>query len=288
MPELPEIETIKKDLTNLLKNKTIEQVDLLWSKSLKNLSPKQLKQRIINQKVKNTSRRGKYLIIKLANNQNLLFHLKMTGQLIYQKQNLKAGGGHPISHNLNSLPSKHTRIVFTFKNKSKLFFNDTRKFGFLKLLTDKQLNQELKKIGPEPLASDFSYLKFSEIFSNKKKPVKPALMDANLIAGIGNIYANEICFCAQVNPQITLNKLQEHELKSIYECIKKVLSLAVKHKGTSSRDYVDAFGRKGNMNNYLKVYARENKKCPRCNANIKRIIQQQRSTFYCPNCQSKR
>ena len=285
MPELPEIETIKLDLERVLLNKKIKSVTVNLAKQVKS-QLKKFHQTVSGSIIKKIYRRAKTVIFELNNKHYLVFHLKMSGQLIYRQKNNKfLGGGHPISHNLKDLPNKYSHIIFDFADKSKLFFNDQRQFGWVKLFNSQEFADYDNSFGPEPLDKDFTYLKFKQIIKPKKKAIKPLLMEPKIVAGIGNIYAAESCFCAGILPTRSAHTLSETELKKLYQCIKKVLKLAIKKRGTSADKYVDAFGRQGSMNKSLKVYARAGEKCPRCNHKIHQLRQSSRSTFYCPKCQ---
>jgi len=284
MPELPEVETIKLDLQKLLKGKTIKSVDINLPKQIVG-SVSRFKKQVQNSKVQDVKRRAKTLIIDLNNQNYLIFHLKMTGQLIYKGLKGYTGGGHPIQQNLQDLPNKYSHVIFNFSDGSRLFFNDTRQFGWVKLVSDKELEVENSKFGPEPLDKNFTFSKFKELFVNKKQALKPLLMDPKFIAGIGNIYAQEACFCAGILPTRPANQINIQELKKLYSNIRKILKLAITKKGTSSNDYIDAFGRQGSMQNFLKVYNRAGEKCFKCKSTIKLIRQAQRTTCYCEKCQ---
>jgi len=275
MPELPEVETIKLQLKRLLKNKIISSVDLKLLKQVK--TPKSIfLKNVVGAKIKNTNRRAKMLIITLNNGNYLIFHLKLTGQLIY----------HDKEGSSAFYQSKYSHVIFNFKDESKLFFNDLRQFGWVKLVDKKELGKVLSEFGPEPLAKDFTFKKFYDIFSKKKKAIKPLLMEQKFLAGVGNIYAAESCFCAGILPMRRANKINKDEYKKLYQCLKKVLKFAVKKKGSSVENYVDAFGKQGAMTKYLKVYGKASQECKKCGSIIKSIKQNSRTSFYCPKCQS--
>jgi len=285
MPELPEIETIKSDLASLLKNKQILQVKINLPKQIQGTSAKIFIKKVSGTKIISVRRRAKMLIIDLDSGYHLVFHLKMTGQLIYQDKNKLAGGGHPIRHSLENLPNKYSHVIFIFSENSHLFFNDTRQFGWVKLITPSELNLLDRQHGPEPLDISFTFDKFKQIFTGKKGAIKSLLMDGKFIAGVGNIYAQEALFCANIHPERKANTLTAVELKKLYKCLTHILKLAIAKKGTSSSDYVDAFGRRGSMSNYLKVYGRGGLPCKKCGRPLKQIRQAQRSTVFCSVCQ---
>jgi formamidopyrimidine-DNA glycosylase len=280
MPELPEIETIKRYLEKDLIGRKIKDVKILNKKSF--LGDKK---KILNSKILKIERRGKMLIFKLDADKrgsqrrlmrinsiglNLVFHLKLTGQLIF------------LNFLRNSEIKKYTRVLFIL-DKGFLIFNDARKFGWVKVLDDEDLNKELSKIGKEPFDLSFKYLK--EIFSKTKRPIKIVLMEQRKIAGLGNIYANEALFLAKIYPLKPANKLKDNEIKNLLLAIKKVIKKAIKLQGTSFRFYVKPDESKGSYQEEFLVYQRKNEKCLRCKSKIKYIKIGGRGTFYCPRCQ---
>ena len=223
-------------------------------------------------KIKDVRRRAKLLILELDNNYTLVIHLKMSGQLIY-----------------NGQKTKHMHLIYHFTDGSKLIHNDLRQFGYVKLIpADKleELLEEKEKYGPEPLNKDFTLKIFEGLLKKyPKKRIKPLLMDQTFLAGIGNLYADEILFASSVLPTRPVGRIKLAEAKKIYQNIKKILTLAIKYRGTSADLYIDAQGKKGNFLSKLKVYQREGQKCFRCGAIIKRIKINSRSAFFCPRCQ---
>ena len=290
MPELPEVETIKNDLKQKILRKKIEKVDLKLKKTVK--SPvRNFVLDLEGNKFTNIKRRGKLLIFNLSQkNKYLLIHLRMTGQLIYQKDKEITAGGHSDNGKNNNaiidLPNKHTRIIFHFSDESQLFFNDLRRFGVAKIINKKELRKITDDFGVEPLEKDFSLKIFKDLIENKNGNAKAFLLSQKYIAGIGNIYADEILFEAKVLPGRKINSLDVKEIKKIYQAIKKILKKAIKYRGTTFYSYIDARGQKGNFTKFLKVYKQEKKKCLRCK---KGIIQKTkiagRGTRYCNKCQ---
>jgi formamidopyrimidine-DNA glycosylase len=204
---------------------------------------------------------------------NLVFHLKLTGQLIF------------LNFLRNSEIKNYTRVIFIL-DKGFLIFNDARKFGWIKVLDNKDLNNELSKIGKEPFDLNFKYLK--EIFSRTKRPIKIVLMEQKKIAGLGNIYANEALFLSKIHPLKPANKLKDSEIKNLLLAIKKVIKKAIKLQGTSFRFYVKPDESKGSYQEEFLVYQRKNEKCLRCKNKIRYIKISGRGTFYCPRCQKWR
>jgi formamidopyrimidine-DNA glycosylase len=304
MPELPEVETVVRELQQKLKNKTIKNVRVLLPKmvamgpaTLSNLrQPGEKKAsefvRVLKgQKISNVSRRAKLIIIDFSGKYAILIHLKMTGQLIFlskkdlakQIKLLNIPNYTPVS-----LPAKSTHVIFDFTDGSKLFYNDFRQFGYLKLVTDKELPfvKELQEFGPEPLLVNFTIGKFRSILALRPTmKIKQFLMDPKMIAGIGNIYSDEILFFAHVRPTRTVKTLKEGERRELFKGIKKILADAVKHGGSSVGDFVRPSGDWGTYGRLHKVYGRAGEKCRVCGSAIKSIKFNGRTASYCPRCQ---
>jgi len=263
------VETIRRGLAKSVLHKSISGVMVINSQPIrgnKNTFANTLK----NQKIEDIGRIGKLLIFKLSGGKYLLIHLKMTGQLIYGKD----------------LPTKYTRVIWNFKDKSKLYFNDMRKFGYLEIVDQKTKDKIVSKYGIEPLAKNFTLPNFKIAIDKRKAPIKAVLLNQQLIAGIGNIYADEICFAAEVMPSRPVHKLREEEIKKLYKSAQKIIKEAILHGGTTFKDYVNAHGAKGTHTDYLQVYKRAGEKCLRCRKGIvtvKRVGG--RGTHFCPVCQ---
>lgn len=287
MPELPEVETIRADLDQVITGKKIKHFEVLVTKTVRPQSVKKISQDLIGAKVVAARRRAKLLILELNNKKHLLAHLKMTGQLIYQpKKGEVVMGGHPQKDGHLNLPNKYTRAIFTFSDNSKLFFNDLRKFGWLRSASQAELEELVSKVGPEPLENDFTLPYFAGILKRyPKRPIKQILLDQTLIAGIGNIYADESCFLAGVLPSRKAGLLKPQEIADLYKNIISVLKLAIKHKGTSSRNYRRVDGGEGGFVKHLKVYGRGNKPCLTCGTPLKKIKLVGRGTHFCTHCQ---
>ncbi len=309
MPELPEVETIKLELNELIKGKIISSVEVNLAKEVK--TPLAVfKRKVKGAKIKAVQRRAKMLLIEIVprgqqKSEWLVFHLKMTGQIIYQgKQGKLAGGGHPIGYGsvknnfsesetgslgsardklLANLPNKYSHVIFNLDDGSHIFFNDTRQFGWVKLVNEQELKKMEEKLGPEPL--EINWREFSALIKDRKTAIKPLLMEQKVLAGVGNIYAQEACWCAKISPLRKADSLSEQEIKELFDCLKKILRLAIEKRGTTAANYVDVFGRQGSMWPYLKVYGRAGEKCLRCGKKLKQIKQAQRSTVYCAGCQ---
>jgi len=303
MPELPEVETIRRDLTQKILHKKIKSVLVLDNRSLRGAVPADFVKKIIAHKFVNINRSGKLLIFEISTGNFLLIHLKMTGQLIYEEKvssaqskkiavneivchdKISVVGGHSDNKLNFLLPNKHTKVVFEFLDNSKLYFNDQRIFGYLKIVNEPELKVIKTKFGAEPLSAKFTFAKFLLMFGNKKNNLKSFLLQQNNIAGIGNIYADEICFGAGVLPSRRINSLTLKDKKNIFQCIKKILQQAVKHRGTTFNNYRDANGRRGNFVSFLKVYGREKQNCLKCGHKISKTKIASRGTHFCSHCQ---
>lgn len=288
MPELPEVETIKKELEEKIVNKKIANV-LIEDSFAKKISPKVgvFIKKIIGKIIKKVSRRGKLLYFKLGEDSYLLIHLKMTGQLVYEpKRGKYVVGGHPIE-GVEKVPNKFTRVELEFSDGTALYFNDVRKFGYFKLVDGKRLEKELSKFGHEPTDDDWNFEYFKQLFKNRPKiKIKQLLLDQGKIAGLGNIYVDEACFKAGVRPDKVASKLTLEQKKALFVRVREVLFKAIKAKGTSFSNYVNSEGRKGGYQKYLMVYGRGGEICKKCRqARIKKIKLGGRGTTYCPICQ---
>ncbi|MFA4930392.1 MAG: bifunctional DNA-formamidopyrimidine glycosylase/DNA-(apurinic or apyrimidinic site) lyase [Patescibacteria group bacterium] len=285
MPELPEVETIRRDLAKAIINKKIVDIVIGKKKLIKN-SLKTFSRDLYHHKITQINRVGKLLIFALDNKKYLLIHLKMTGQLIYQHCQTIVAGGHNYPPLGLCLPNQYSHIIFTFADHSQLFFNDQRQFGYLNTVNHRQLQTIVNEYGIEPLAKNFTLASLTKALANKKTVIKTTLLNQKNIAGIGNIYADEICHEAKIKPQRTTNKLTATEIKKLFLSANKIIKYAIKYRGTTFSDYVDSQGAKGNYSQHLKVYGREGKICLSCHqAKIKKIKIAGRGTHYCPHCQ---
>lgn len=288
MPELPEVETVRQDLLHYVKNKKIKKI-FIKPDFTKKIWPSKNKfiRALINETINNILRRGKLLIFDLGKDKKVLAHLKMTGQFVYLGPQKKVvGGGHPIKQECFK-PDRFNKVIFDFGDQGKLFYNDIRKFGYLKLVSDQEAQKEIDKFGLEPTDHDFSFEKFNQILDHKKKlAIKKVLLMQDLIAGIGNIYADESCFAAGIRGTRKVENIKLVERKKLYLAVKKILKKAIKYRGTSVNTFIDCQGKKGSYVNFLKVYGQVGKLCQICQkAKIKKVKINGRSTSFCPNCQ---
>ena len=285
MPELPEVEIVKKSLKKNVKDKKILDV-IVTNRNLRFKVDKDFEKILKNRKIQNVNRYAKNIIVELNGNIYVIIHLGMTGTFHLIRNNILKNTNLSF-YQSKDLPIKHNHIVLIFK-KFRVIYNDPRRFGFFKLLKDKEsFKLYLKNIGYEPLDKNFNlkYLKKSILF--RKKCIKSILLDQKIISGIGNIYANEILFHSGLNPRKKGLKLKDFELKYLYKYSKLVLKKAILKGGSSIRDFRNTEGTKGSFQDNFKVYNKDDHNCPnkKCNYKIKKINISNRSTFYCENCQ---
>lgn len=288
MPELPEVETTARYLNSKARNRAFVDVWSDWKKTIK--KPKDFsdfEKEIKDKKILKIWRRAKNVIFDLSEDHSLLIHQKMTGHLLIGKWNFDGKKWTPADKKslLNDPYNRFLHVVFYLGNGQKIALSDARKFAKVELWKTDDLKKELEKIGPEPLEKDFTFEKFKDILKNKKGRIKQIIMNPEIIAGIGNIYASEALWHAKIHPEKSVAKLSIKELKLLYGAIKKVLTLAVKLGGESFSDYRKPDGSKGDFDTERKAYKREGQKCHRCRNKIKRIHFAGRSAFFCPICQ---
>jgi formamidopyrimidine-DNA glycosylase len=279
MPELPEVETVRLFLDSHILGKTISRIEILNSKSFIGNSKLATNQTIIS-----TSRLGKQLSIHLKNKLILLFHLKMTGQVIIGDSVF----GHPTPKEDKSvLPNKSTRVVFTFSDHTKLYFNDQRKFGWVKVLTKNELAEFQKNVGIDVLSSSFTDKYFYTQLQKTTRAIKTVLLDQSKFAGVGNIYANDALFLTKIHPQTPSNKLTKAKSIKLRQNLVNLMKESLFHGGSTARDnkYIHPDGTVGQHQYYFRVYQRNKEPCLVCKTPIKRIKISGRGTFFCPKCQ---
>lgn len=276
MPELPEVEIICRGLARTVIGRKITNVRIALPKVI-NTTPRRFRQRVKNAIIRSIRRRAKIIIINLSGGFSLGIHLKISGQLLYAPKQA------PVK--------KHTHIIFDLNNGYQLRFVDPRQFGYVKIGPTRQINKVLglERFGPEPLEKSFTRHLFQELIERRRNGrIKPLLMNQGFIAGLGNIYADEVLFYARIHPLRQVGTLSRRKINNIYTGIKRILLKAIKYKGTSVDSYVEVSGRPGNYERFLKAYGREGEKCLRCKTTIKRIKIGSRSAYFCPSCQVKR
>jgi formamidopyrimidine-DNA glycosylase len=286
MPELPEVETIRRGLSTRITNHKILAVDILWEKSFADFEENESK--IIGAKITGIDRTGKLLVLNLSSGTSLVFHLKMTGQVVFQPNDESEqgfGGGHPSESLNSSLPDKSTRVIIKL-NSGNLFFNDQRKFGWIKIVKTGDHQTLIKNMGPDVL--DLNQEQFLKLIKLKpKSKLKALLLDQSFVAGIGNIYADEALNAAHLHPDSRVEDLTGEQLKNLYEHIKNILSSSIKLGGSSSKNYVDSSGRKGKYLDGARVYGREDRGCKDCGSKIIKLKVAGRGTHICENCQKR-
>ena len=286
MPELPEVEVVKKSLENKLKNLWIKRVNINNNKLRYKIDSKQFS-KIKNQKIISIHRRSKYLLINLSKNFTILVHLGMTGKffIIDNKKKYKTS----FYYSLKKNDTKHNHLTIVFNNKIKLIYNDVRKFGFIKIYSSKDiLNcKHLAPLGPEPLSDNFNLSYFKKFILNKKIKIKDLLMDQKFVSGLGNIYCNEVLFLCKINPTRGVKKINQSEIKKIIKFIQTVLKQAILLGGSSIKNFSSTEGQAGNFQQKFNVYGRDKTSCNRskCLGTIEKVYTSNRSSFFCPKCQ---
>lgn len=278
MPELPEVETIRRSLLPVLKGRAFRQINIYNTVVIESKNPDELTG-LTGAVIKDIKRRGKYLLFELCHNKAsyiMVAHMRMTGKLIFdiKTRNVK----------------KHEHLRFVFDNDSQLVFEDVRRFGRFWLVKADELNtvSGLNTLALEPLDKGFTVEYFAENIKKKKKSsVKSALLDQHIVAGLGNIYVDEVLFACGIHPERKVVSLSQKEIERLVVSMKEVLQIAITNRGTSFRDYVDGNNEKGNMQNFLQVFLKEGAECPKCGEIIKRIKVAGRSSYFCPVCQKE-
>ncbi len=287
MPELPEVETVRRGLHELIIGRVVKKVVHDTPKSFPNAAA-DVESFLIGAKIVAVRRRAKVLLIDLSTDYTLVIHLKMTGQLVFRAADVAFGAGHPNDSLIGVLPDRSTRVTFTFADRSHLYFNDQRKFGWVKLLPTVEVPNIdfMKKVGPEPLEHDFTPQQFKERFMRRaKSPIKAALLDQTVIAGVGNIYADESLWGAKIHPLTKVAMLTDKDFDTLYHELRAVMNLAIEKGGSTDRNYVNAEGKKGSYIDFARVFRREGQPCPRCGTIIVKFKAAGRGTHICPNCQ---
>lgn len=239
---------------------------------------------------------GKLLIFDLADKRHLLIHLKMTGQLVYVDGDEIVAGGHPFKEGSvlskvgGALPNKHTRLRIKFSpgkgdDEGELFFNDTRRFGYARVVSGEELKAIEKRYGIEPLRSEFTLENLRSAIGKRKISIKAAILDQKKVSGIGNIYADEILFASGIRPERKASSLKASELAKVHKEAERIISLAIRYRGTTFSDYVDGQGKKGGFVRFLKVYGRDGESCLKCGRKISKKRVAGRGTHFCSFCQ---
>ena len=287
MPELPEVEVVRKSLQSFIKGREIKKVSV-FNRNLRYKIRRDFDKKIINQKIIFIRRRSKFLLLGLENHSVILIHLGMTGKIFIINDSSKKVFKTSFYYE-NEINKKHNHFIIKFNKFIKLIYNDVRKFGFIKIISPRCINENnhLKFLGPEPLSKDFNFQYLNEKIRNIKKSVKNLLMDQKLVSGLGNIYVNEILHLSSISPRKVSKNLQSNQTKKIVESTKMVLLQAIKLGGSSIRDFKGTSGKQGNYQQNFMVYNRAGQLCRKiaCKGKIKKIYISNRSTFYCLKCQ---
>ncbi|MBI2551850.1 bifunctional DNA-formamidopyrimidine glycosylase/DNA-(apurinic or apyrimidinic site) lyase [Candidatus Uhrbacteria bacterium] len=307
MPELPEVETIRRQLQKNMVGKTIKVVEVQYPKVVHGMSTADFVRAMHGRKVREVGRQGKLILIRLEGNETLVVHLKMTGRLLLQSArhpeprrdsrgegSLYHGMSKRLPRSLRSLAmtdysvNKSTEVIFTFTNGSILRYDDLRRFGYMKVVPT---SEEAKVVQKEQLGIDFfdrvlTVQKFKELIRARGgSQIKPLLLDQSLIAGVGNIYAQEACFMAKIHPLRKVSSLNDAELNALYRALQTIMKKAIVYGGTTADDYRDAYGKEGKFAVHLKVYGRQGKPCLRCKGKLIKSSIGGRGTVFCPKCQ---
>lgn len=293
MPELPEVEIIRSGLNKLIANKTIVDVVVLNEKSFQSAT-NDIDTFVGNATINSVRRRAKMIMIDLSSGYTMVIHLKMTGQLIVRgstKDTDSFAGGHPSDSMISPLPDRHTRVVFNLVDgqgrEATLFFNDMRKFGWIKLLPAALLDEEkfITKLGPEPLVGHPQKEFIQRIRRRKNSMIKAAILNQEVLAGVGNIYVDEALWGAKIHPATRVKHLTESELLTVLDEAIKVMTLSIKKGGSTDRNYLNAEGKRGSYLEFAQVFRREGSPCKRCHEQIIKIRVAGRGTHICPSCQ---
>ncbi len=288
MPELPEVEVVKRSLNNKVQNLIIKKVKINDSKLRYRINKNEVR-KIIGLRISKIERRSKFLLFFFNKNITMLVHLGMTGKFFFinqKKEKIKTSFYYNIDYKKDK---KHDRVEFFLNKNLKLIYNDVRKFGFIKFLNSTKLNSNLhlNNLGPEPLENEFNYNYFKEYIKGKSRTIKDILMDQRFVSGVGNIYANEILFSSKIKPFRKVNELESLELKKIIKFTKKILNNSIKLGGSSIKDFSSSDGKKGSFQQHFNVYGKKGEVCSNtnCKNKIIRSVISNRAAFFCPDCQ---
>lgn len=272
MPEMPEVETVRRTLTPLIKGKTIQRV-VLWYPKIIHSDPEKFKKELVGKKILRIDRYAKYLLIRLSDHLTIISHLRMEG-----KYHLTTSA---------APKDKHDHVEFIFTDKTALRYNDVRKFGRMRLLVTGTERQQtaLGHLGPEPNSPQFTVAYFYPALMKKKKNIKATLLDQTVVAGLGNIYIDEVLWQSKINPQLPANKLTHRQVQSLWQNINQTIRAAIRLRGTTVHTFLDADGNFGGYQDQLQVYGKAGQPCPRCGTILQKTKVNGRGTTFCPHCQ---
>lgn len=285
MPELPEVETVARDLDRYLRDQVISDIKKVGSHDRILQTPlPTIRKRLRGQKVRRVFRRAKLVVIETTD-YVVIIHLKMTGQLMYVRHKPLVVGGHPIVSTGITVPNQYTRFTIHFKQGGILYFNDLRKFGWIKVMSHKEFKALAAGLGLEPLNSAFTLSIFETIVGQRRAPIKAVLLEQKKLVGLGNIYVDEVLFAARIRPDRIAASLTKAELRKLWQAIPRLLRLAIKQRGTTFSNFRDPGGLKGNFVSFLKVYGRGKDKCLVCGRPLRKTRVAGRGTHWCAHCQ---
>lgn len=272
MPEMPEVETVRRGLNSQVKGRKITHVEIRYQNLITG-DVKQFSEFVTGATITDVGRRAKFLLIHLDNGYTIISHLRMEGR-------------YRISADPSAI-DKHSHAIFSLDNGEKMIYNDVRKFGRMQLWPTAELstNKSIMKLGPEPLSPDFTFEKLKPRIMRHRKDIKTVLLDQSVLSGLGNIYVDEVLWQVKIHPQTPANHLSDEDIKAIIVASNQEMESAIANGGSTVRSYIDATGHKGNMQNSLKVYGKEGTPCPRCKTEIEKIKVGGRGTHFCPKCQ---
>ena len=287
MPELPEVETVCRQLDPELRGVGIEALEVLDARWCRPVPPAELEAAVRGARIEGLGRRGKYLLLGLDGARTLVMHLRMTGNLVLVEgaQKLDPSEGRRLYEGERSVSERHLRARFLLGDGRELWFTDPRRFGEAFLIDDAGLDERFARLGVEPLSGDFTPEALREMAAGRTAPLKSFLLDQSGVAGVGNIYADEALFRARLHPLSPAGSMKPEHLEALRDAVVAALEAGIDGGGASIDDYRDGRGEKGTMQDEFLVHTREGEPCPRCESPIVRIVVSGRSTYYCPNCQ---
>ena len=287
MPELPEVETVVRQLEPEVEGHRIEELEVLDARWSRPASPAKLGEQVAGATIKRLGRRGKYILMGLDGARTLVMHLRMTGNLILREgdEMLDPSEGRRLYESERSTEERHLRARFVLDDGRELWFTDPRRFGEGFLIVDEKLDERFAKLGPEPFSPEFTAVALGEMAAGRTAPLKSFLLDQSKVAGVGNIYADEALFRAELHPLSPAGSMKPEHLEALRDAVVAALKAGIEAGGSSIDDYRDARGEKGTMQDEFLVHTREGEECHRCGGTIVRIVVGGRSTYFCPSCQ---
>jgi formamidopyrimidine-DNA glycosylase len=287
MPELPEVETVCRQLDPELRGRRIERLEVLDARWCRPEPPAELEASVEGATIRGLGRRGKYLLLALGGERTLVMHLRMTGNLVLVEgdEKLDPSVGRRLYEGERSASERHLRARFRLDDRRELWFTDPRRFGEAFLIDDADLDRRFEKLGVEPLSAGFTPEALGEMAAGRTAPLKSFLLDQSGIAGVGNIYADEALFRARLHPLSPAGSMKPEHHEALRDAVVAALEAGIDGGGASIDDYRDGRGERGAMQDEFLVHTREGEPCPRCGGPIARIVVSGRSTYYCPSCQ---